>query len=30
LLSSSGGSSMPEIVPPLRDQGHWSSQSVLG
>src|ERR1019366_818634 len=30
LYCSSGGSSMPGIVPPLRDQGHWSSWSVRG
>jgi len=30
LYCSSGGSSMPGIVPPLGDQGHWSSCSVRG
>ncbi len=30
LYCSSGSSSMPGIVPPLRDQGHWSSRSVSG
>src|SRR5665213_2094630 len=30
LYCSSGGSSMPEIVPPSRDEGHRSSWSVRG